>query len=191
MSKFDDTLKTFYAPNRQAWREWLKMNHRASAGIWLLYYKVRSQQPSIQYSEAVQEALCFGWIDSKVKSIDAERYQQVFTPRKPKSVWSKLNKSYVQDLIEQGLMTQAGLEMINRAKEDGSWTSLDQIEALIVPADLQQALATNALTNQNFQALSNSAKKNILFWIDSAKRAETRQKRIVQTVNAMALNQNP
>ncbi|AFY60933.1 YdeI family protein [Synechococcus sp. PCC 6312] len=191
MSKFDDTLKTFYAPNRQAWREWLEINHRASAGIWLLYYKVRSQQPSIQYSEAVQEALCFGWIDSKVKSIDAERYQQIFTPRKPKSVWSKLNKSYVQDLIKQGLMTQAGLEIINRAKEDGSWTSLDQVEALIVPTDLQQALAANELTNQNFQALSNSAQKNILAWIDSAKRAETRRKRIVQTVSAMALNQNP
>lgn len=191
MSKFDDTLKTIYAPNRQAWREWLEINHRSSTGIWLIYYKVKSPQPSVQYSEAVQEALCFGWIDSKVKSIDQERYQQIFTPRKPKSVWSKLNKQYIQDLIAQGLMTQAGLEVINRAQQDGSWAQLDQIEALIIPIDLQEALAANAIANENFQALNNSTKKNILSWVYGAKRAETRQKRITQIIKSIALNQNP
>jgi uncharacterized protein YdeI (YjbR/CyaY-like superfamily) len=116
---------------------------------------------------------------------------QIFTPRKPKSVWSKLNKQYIEEIIEQGLMTQAGLEKINAAKQDGSWTKLDQIEALMIPLDLKQALETNETANQNFQALSNTSKKNILFWIDSAKRAETRLKRIEKTVNSAVQNKNP
>ena len=104
MPKFEDKLNTFQAKNRQAWREWLEQNYTTSIGVWLIYYKVKSGQPSVRYSEAVKEALCFGWIDSKAKSIDEERYRQIFTPRKPKSVWSKLNKQYIQELIEQGLM---------------------------------------------------------------------------------------
>ncbi|MEA5517543.1 YdeI/OmpD-associated family protein [Limnoraphis robusta] len=191
MSKFDDQLETIYASDRQVWREWLEKNHCTSEGVWLVYYKVKSSKPSIRYSEAVKEALCFGWIDSKVKSIDSERYMQIFTPRKPKSVWSKLNKQYIEEIIEQGLMTQAGLEKINAAKQDGSWTKLDQIEALMIPLDLKQALETNETANQNFQALSNTSKKNILFWIDSAKRAETRLKRIEKTVNSAVQNKNP
>jgi uncharacterized protein YdeI (YjbR/CyaY-like superfamily) len=191
MPKFDQQLETVYAIDRQVWREWLAKNCRSSIGIWLIYYKVNSGQPSIRYSEAVQEALCFGWIDSKVKSLDADRYQQIFTPRKPKSVWSKLNKQYIEELIEQGLMTEAGLEKIEAAKQDGSWNSLDAIEALIVPIDLQQALAANEIANRNFEAFSNSIKKNILAWIESAKRPETRQKRIEQTINSFVQNRNP
>jgi uncharacterized protein YdeI (YjbR/CyaY-like superfamily) len=145
----------------------------------------------VQYSEAVKEALCFGWIDSKVKSLDAERYQQIFTPRKPKSVWSKLNKQYVAELIAQNLMTAAGLEKIAAAKQDGSWYSLDDIEALVIPEDLQQALARDEAAGKHFAALSKSVKKNILTWIRSAKRPETRQKRIEQTVRAAAQNNNP
>lgn len=191
MPKFEEQLETIYASDRQRWRTWLEEHHETYLGIWLIYYKVGSGKPSIKYSEAVKEALCFGWIDSKVKSLDEERYQQIFTPRKPQSVWSKLNKQYIEELITQGLMTAAGLDKINRAKQDGSWTTLDAIEALIIPADLQQALGTNAIANQNFQAFNNSTKKNILFWIDSAKRPETRLKRITQTLNSAAQNQNP
>lgn len=191
MPKFDDQLETIYASDRQSWRTWLEEHHETSLGIWLIYYKVGSGKPSIKYSEAVKEALCFGWIDSKVKSLDAERYQQIFTPRKPQSVWSKLNKQYIEELLAQGLMTAAGLEKINRAKQNGSWTTLDAIEALMIPPDLQQALATNAIANQNFQAFNNSTKKTILFWIDSAKRPETRLKRITQTLSSAAQNQNP
>ncbi|MDX2231992.1 MAG: YdeI/OmpD-associated family protein [Leptolyngbyaceae cyanobacterium bins.349] len=189
--KFDDQLATIYARDRQVWRQWLAQHHRTSSGIWLIYYKVKSGQPSIQYSEAVKEALCFGWIDSKVKSLDEERYQQIFTPRKPKSVWSKLNKQYIEELITQGLMTEAGLAKIAAAKQDGSWTALDAIEALIIPVDLQHALEANDVANGHFAAFSNSTKKNILSWIDSAKRPETRQKRIQQTIHAAAQNQNP
>lgn len=191
MTKFEDRLETIYARDRQTWREWLAQNHRTSSGIWLVYFKVSSGQPSVQYAEAVKEALCFGWIDSKVKSIDDERYRQIFTPRQPKSVWSKLNKQYIEELIEQGLMTQAGLEKIDAAKADGSWTRLDEIEALIVPDDLQKALDENAIAQQNFESFNNSTKKTILFWIDSAKRPETRANRIQKTIEAATQNRNP
>ncbi|NJR76567.1 MAG: hypothetical protein HC773_29420 [Scytonema sp. CRU_2_7] len=191
MPNFDNQLETFHATNRQAWREWLEKNHHNSIGVWLIYYKVKSGQPSIQYSEAVKEALCFGWIDSKVKSLGENRYMQIFTPRKTKSVWSKLNKQYIEELIEQELMNEAGFKKIEAAKQDGSWNTLDAIEALIIPDDLKQALAANETANKYFQAFSNSAKKNILFWIESAKRPETRLKRIEQTINSAAQNKNP
>lgn len=191
MLKFDDQLETIYASDRNAWREWLEKNHRTSRGIWLIYYKVKSAKQSVQYSEAVKEALCFGWIDSKVKSLDEDRYMQIFTPRKPKSVWSKLNKQYIGELIEQEMMSEAGFKKIDAAKQDGSWTKLDEIEALTIPMDLRQALETNEIANRNFEVFSNSAKKNILFWIDSAKRLETRLKRIEQTISSAAQNRNP
>lgn len=189
--KFDDQLKTFYATNRQAWREWLIEHHQSCPGIWLVYYKIKSGLPSIQYSEAVKEALCFGWIDSKVKSIDEERYKQIFTPRKAKSVWSKLNKQYLEELIEESLMGEMGLQKISLAKEDGSWTMLDEIEALMIPLDLKQALESNETANRNFQGFSNSSKKSLLFWVASAKREETRLKRIEQMINSAVQNRNP
>lgn len=191
MPKFEDTLKSVYASSRQEWRQWLTENHSTCIGIWLIYYKVKSGKPSVKYSEAVKEALCFGWIDSKVKSLDTERYMQIFTPRKPKSVWSKLNKQYIEELTELRLMTEAGLIKIEAAKLDGSWTSLDAIEAKIIPDDLQLALQVNEIAFQNFQAFSNTSKKNILLWVTSARRLETRLKRIEQTVNAAAQNKNP
>lgn len=186
-----DNLETFQAQNRKQWREWLEKNYDISRGIWLIYYKVKSSKPSIRYSEAVKEALCFGWIDSKVRSLNEESYMQIFTPRKPKSVWSKLNKQYIEELMEQNLMTEAGIEKIEVAKQDGSWTTLDASEALIVPADLQQALAANEIASKHFAKFSNTTKKNILFWIDSAKRLETRLKRIEQTINSAAQSKNP
>jgi len=195
MSKFDQQLQTKYASDRSQWRQWLLEDHQTSVGIWLIYYKVKytaiAGMLSISYPEAVKEALCFGSIDSKVSSLDQERYMQVFTPRKPKSVWSKLNKQYIQELTDQNLMTTAGLEKIEIAQQDGSWTSLDAIEELIIPVDLEQALATNISASQNFTSFSKSSKKNILFWISSTKRPETRSKRIEQTIIAAAQNQNP
>jgi len=191
MPKFDAQLETFYARSRQKWRQWLEKNHLTSVGIWLIYYKVKSGKPSVQYSDAVKEALCFGWIDSKVKSLDAERYQQIFTPRKPQSVWSKLNKQYIEEISAQGLIAEAGFKKIEAAKQDGYWYKLDAIEALIIPADLEQVLSTNATANGYFQAFNNSSKKNILFWIESAKRPETRLKRIEQTISFAEQNKNP
>lgn len=191
MPKFEDKLESFQAASRQEWRKWLEENHDKSIGIWLIYYKVKSGKPSVKYSEAVKEALCFGWIDSKVKSLDEESYKQIFTPRKLKSVWSKLNKQYIEELLEQGLMTEFGIAKIDAAKENGSWTSLDAIEALIIPTDLMQALELNEIAKTNFQAFSNTSKKNILLWVNSAKRVETRLRRIEQTIISAAKNQNP
>ena len=191
MSKPDEKLKTVYASDRNQWRVWLEKNHRTSLCTWLVYYKVKSGKPSVRYSEAVKEALCFGWIDSKVKSLDEERYMQVFTPRKPKSVWSKLNKQYIEELIAQGLMTEAGFEKIEKAKQNGSWSKLDAIEALIIPTDLNQALAANETANKYFELFSNSSKKNILSWVENAKRPETRLKRIEQPMISVTQNKNP
>ena len=191
MGKFDQSLKSFEAANRQIWRNWLEKNYNQSSGIWLIYYKVKSGKPSIRYQEAVQEALCFGWIDSKIKSLDEERYKQIFTPRKPKSVWSKLNKQYVKELIEQNLMTEAGLEKIKIAQENGSWTALDEVEALIVPDDLKRSLEQNIIANKNFENFSNSTKKSILFWISNAKRTQTRANRIQKTIDSAMNNKNP
>lgn len=188
MSSFDNSLKSFQASNSQAWRNWLIENHQQSNGIWLIYYKVKCKKPSIRYPEAVREALCFGWIDSKIKSLDEERYQQIFTPRKPKSVWSKLNKQYVRELTQQGLVTEAGFKAIEIAKENGSWTSLDAVEALIIPDDLQQAFLQNKTAAMNFEKLSNSRKKNILFSISNAKRPQTRVNRIQKTLDTLANN---
>lgn len=191
MQKFKHQLETIYAVDCKVWRDWLEKNHDTASGIYLIYYKVKSGKPSIRYSEAVKEALCFGWIDSKVKSLDEERYQQIFTPRKPKSVWSKLNKQYIEELIDQGLMTEAGLKKIEVAKQNGSWESLDAIEALTIPVDLQQALAANKMASRYFESFSNSSKKVILSWIGSAKRSETRSKRIEKTIASISQNKNP
>ena len=191
MLKFDDKLDMIYASDRTCWRQWLEQNHQDAIGVWLVYYKVKSGCPSVRYSEAVKEALCFGWIDSKVQSLDEARYRQIFTPRKPKSVWSKLNKQYIEELISQGQMTEAGLAKIVAAKQDLSWTSLDEIEALIIPEDLKQALALDETANRCFTAFNNSTKKNILLWIQSAKRPETRLNRIEKTVISSAQNKNP
>lgn len=191
MVKFDDQLETVYATDRQAWRQWLIENHQTSLGVWLVYYKIKSGLTSIQYNEAVKEALCYGWIDSKVKSLDENRYKQIFTPRKARSVWSKLNKQYIEELIQEGLMSEMGFQKIAMAKEDGSWTTLDEIEALIIPPDLKQALESSETANKNFQRFSNSAKKNLLFWVASAKRKETRLKRIEQIIDSAMQNRNP
>lgn len=199
MPRFEDQLEKIEAIDRATWRNWLQQNHETAIGIWLIYYKVKSDKPSVRYPEAVKEALCFGWIDSKAKSLDDDRYMQIFTPRKPKSVWSKLNKQYIEELIEQGLMTDVGIRKIEAAKLDGSWTSLDAIEALIMPPDLIEALGKNAVSfagakgnaQRNFEAFNNSTKKVILYWIESAKRSETRQNRIEKTVIAAVENRSP
>jgi uncharacterized protein YdeI (YjbR/CyaY-like superfamily) len=182
------SIGTFYAPDRQTWRAWLAEHHATEPGIWLIYYKKESGKPRVAYDEAVEEALCFGWVDSRPNEIDAERYMQLFTPRKPKSPWSKLNKARVEALIAQGLMTPAGLAKIEAARQDGSWTAYDAIEQLAVPADLAEALAANPEAEAHFEAFPPSSKKNILWWIESAKRPETRAKRIEETVRLAAQN---
>ena len=137
MSDPQNGMLTFYAKDRREWREWLATNHAILPGVWLIYYKKASGKSCVSYAESVEEALCFGWIDSRKNMLDAERSVQLFTPRKARSSWSKLNKERVEKLTEQGLMTAAGLEKIEAAKQNGLWTQYDTIEALEVPPDLE------------------------------------------------------
>jgi uncharacterized protein YdeI (YjbR/CyaY-like superfamily) len=181
-------IATYYAKDRHEWRAWLEQNHASAPGIWLIYYKKESGKPRVAYDEAVEEALCFGWIDSRPNAIDDESYMQLFSPRKAKSPWSKLNKQRVEKLIAQGLMTPAGLAKIEAAQQDGAWNSWDSVEELTIPDDLRQALAADKTAEKHFMAFPPSSKKNILWWIESAKRPETRQKRIEETVRLAAQN---
>ena len=139
----------------------------------------------------MKEALSFGWIDSKSKVLDEERYMQVFTPRKPGSAWSRSNKERVKKLVKNGLMKPVGLVKIDAAKKDGSWTILDDIEYLVIPDDLKNILDKNKAANENFEAFSDSAKKQVLYWIDNAKRKDTRLLRIKKTVEFAAKNKKP
>lgn len=181
-------LEEFYAPSRSAWRKWLATHHAKKKNIWLVIYKKDSGVPSLTYDEAVEEALCFGWIDSKPNKRDEKSFRLFFAERKPKSVWSKLNKTRIQKLLAEGLMQPAGLAKIEAAKKDGSWTVLDAIEELIMPADLVNALRQNNRAQQFFEAFPPGVKKGILQWIISAKREETRAQRIAKTVTLAAQN---
>lgn len=153
--------------------------------MWLIFYRATSGKRRLTWEEAVREALCFGWIDSKIKPIDDERYKQIFTPRKPKSVWSKVNKQHVDELIAADLMTEAGQRAIDVAKANGSWEFLEPIDALIVPADLESGLRGSDRAREAYEALSDSAKKNVLYPLYSAKREETRAKRVADALAAL------
>jgi uncharacterized protein YdeI (YjbR/CyaY-like superfamily) len=174
--------------SRAEWRQWLAENHTRTEGVWLISYKKATGKPAVTYDEAVEEALCFGWIDSKGNKLDDERTMLWFAPRKPRTGWSKPNKERIERLLEAGLMTPAGLAKIERAKADGSWSALDAVEALAVPPDLAAALAANPAAEQNFMAFPRSAKRGILEWIQNAKRPETRANRIEETVRLAAEN---
>ncbi|MEL6133575.1 MAG: YdeI/OmpD-associated family protein [Bacteroidota bacterium] len=185
---YKETTELFYPPDRQAWREWLKENHTTYDRIWLIYYKKESGMPSISYDEAVEEALCFGWIDSVPNKIDDQKYKQLFSVRKKKSPWSRLNKTRVEKLSLEGLMAPAGQAMIDRAKADGSWTVYDAVEDLIIPPDLAAALASTPFAEENFLSFAPTYRKGILWWVISAKRPETRAKRVETTARMAAKN---
>nr|MBP6316179.1 YdeI/OmpD-associated family protein [Chitinophagaceae bacterium] len=159
--------------------------------VWLVYYNKKSGIESISWSEAVDQALCFGWIDSKRISIDNNTSHQFFSKRKPKSTWSKINKNKVQALIEKGLMTNAGLACIETAKQNGSWTILDEVEELIIPEDLEIEFRKKPVANEFFTNASKSVKKIILYWLLSAKTIETREKRIRQIIESAEQNLKP
>jgi uncharacterized protein YdeI (YjbR/CyaY-like superfamily) len=178
----DNNIETFYPKNQQEWREWLHCNHDVKTSVWLLYYKKKSKISTIDYSGAVDEALCFGWVDSKTKKLDDVKYIQFFCRRKPNSVWSKVNKEKVARLMNEGLMTKSGLDVIERAKINGSWTILDDVEALIIPLDLEDAFKNSPDAKNFFLNLSRSDKRNILQWLVLAKRKETRENRIQEIV---------
>ncbi len=181
--KAPDGLDMFYARDRAAWHDWLEAGHASKRGVWLVYYKQGSGRTRVSYDDAVDEAIAFGWVDSRPNKLDDERYMQLFSPRKPGSPWSRINKDRVERLVGQGRMTPAGLAAVKTAKENGAWNAYDGIEDLAMPEDLGAALEENPTAAANFDAFPPSSKKNIFWWVSSAKNAETRCKRIEKTVS--------
>ena len=181
-----------YCPaNQKEWRTWLELNHHTKDAVWLIFYKKHSTHHNLRWSEAVDEALCFGWIDSTAKSIDSETYKQYFSRRKAKSNWSRVNKDKINLLIDQQKMMPAGYKSIEVAKENGSWTILDQVEQLVIPEDLQKELLIIAGAAEYFNGLSRSDKRILLHWIVSAKRKETRSKRILEVAESAGKHSKP
>lgn len=175
---------TVHLKTTAEWRRWLGANHDRAPGVWLVSYKRATEQPFIEYEDAVLEALCVGWVDGQLRPIDGERSSLLFTPRRPGSGWARSNKERVAKLITAGRMKPAGLAKITAAKRDGSWTLLDSVEALEVPADLRKALAA-ARATKAFGALSPSARKQHLYRLVTAKKPETRAKRIDAVVDSL------
>jgi uncharacterized protein YdeI (YjbR/CyaY-like superfamily) len=178
-----DTYVRVHPRTRPAWRRWLSAHHASSPGIWLVLDKI---DPRLAYPEARDEALCFGWVDSRPGKLDAASYKLLVTPRRRGSVWSKINKDRVEALIAGGLMMPSGLAKIAAAQRDGSWTTLDAIENLEMPAELVAALALDATAKANFDGFPRGVRKNILGWISAARRTETRAARVTETVRLAA-----
>jgi uncharacterized protein YdeI (YjbR/CyaY-like superfamily) len=182
----ESKVNSFYAKDRKAWRSWLSKNAESNSSIWLIIYHKKSTTKSLTYDEAVEEALCFGWIDSKPNKRDTESYYLFFAQRKPKSNWSKANRERAEKMIELNQMTKKGFEMIDLAKQTGTWLALEAVQASILPDDLQKALSKNKTANQYFEKFPPSSKRIILEWILNAKKEETRVKRIKETVDLAA-----
>jgi uncharacterized protein YdeI (YjbR/CyaY-like superfamily) len=185
MYKGKDTLDP---ANRKGWRKWLEKNHKDKESVFLIIHHKDSAKKGVSYPEAVEEALCFGWIDAVKNKRDDKSVYQYFAKRKPKSKWSALNKKRVAALTSRGLMTENGQKMIDLAKRTGTWKALEEIDAISIPGDLQIAFNKNKKALKYFEAFSPSSKKIILHWIMEAKRSETRQKRIKETVVLAAKN---
>jgi uncharacterized protein YdeI (YjbR/CyaY-like superfamily) len=187
--KFQGTLLSF--TTREDWRAWLEANRATADEAWLIHYKKHTGRPGLSYEEAVEEALCFGWIDGVLKPIDKETFGLRYSPRKKGSVWSQINKRRVARLIKQGKMTEAGLTKIEEAKANGEWRKATQREDTTnIPADLKKALKANPQTWYNFENLAPTHKKQFIYWITSAKTDKTRQRRIQETSRLVAENKN-
>lgn len=182
-------LPELYFTTATEWRAWLDQHYDNAKGVYLIFCKVDSGIPSMRWEEAVRVALCYGWIDSTVKKIDEHRRRQYFCPRKPKSVWSKVNKQHIQELTSLGLMHPSGLQAIEIAQANGSWVALDDVENGVIPKDLQLAFDQNPIAFTNFQNFAPGYRKSYLYWLHQAKRTPTRKKRILEIINYCEANQ--
>jgi uncharacterized protein YdeI (YjbR/CyaY-like superfamily) len=171
------------------WRAWLAENHTRGTGVWLVTWRAGSTGPKISYEESVEQALCFGWVDSKGRALDAERTMLWFAPRKARSGWSRSNKQRVERLLAAGLMAPAGLALVETAKADGSWSLLDTVEDLVVPDDLAAAFDAAPPAREHWEAFPRSVKRSILEWIVQARRLETRARRVAETAEKAARNE--
>ena len=181
-------LPELYFKTDIEWRSWLAINHQEAQGIYLIFYKVDHHKASMRWEEAVKVALCFGWIDSTVKSLGDGKRRQYFCKRKPKSVWSALNKRYIIELIMENLIHESGHSAIEIAKKNGAWTALDNVEKGIIPKDLQTAFNKQQTAYTNYKNFAPSYKKSYLYWLNQAKREETRLKRISKIIELCSKN---
>ena len=185
--KFDYPI--YHAETRAQWRSWLLHNHNTAPGVWLCSWRSATGRPTCPYPEVVEEAICFGWIDSTVNRLDDDRNLQMLTPRKPKSTWTRLNRQRVADMEAAGLMTDAGRKAVEVAKGNGWWTILEPVEDLIEPEPLARALDANAAARSAWDEFPPSARKMMLWWVISAARDETRAKRIATIVAKAAIGE--
>jgi uncharacterized protein YdeI (YjbR/CyaY-like superfamily) len=181
-------IPELYFKEDTEWRKWLEANHDKFDGVYLVFYKVNHDKDSMRWEEAVRVALCFGWIDSTVKSLGDGKRQQYFCPRKPKSAWSKVNKTYIDALVSENLMHESGLLKVSQAKEDGSWNHLDAVEEGIIPDDLQEAFNRVPKAEKHFKAFSRTYRKSYLYWLNQAKRPATREARIREIIRLCGNN---
>jgi uncharacterized protein YdeI (YjbR/CyaY-like superfamily) len=188
VSALDDAPEV-HADDRATWRAWLEANHATASGAWLVTWRPRTGHAYLDYEAAIEEALCFGWVDSTGGHFDDDRGKLYFAPRKPRSVWAATNKARVERLIADGRMAPAGLAAIERAKVNGSWETLDSVERLEVPDDLAEALDSRPSAAANFAAFPPSARKMLLGWVAIARRPETRASRIMEIAEAAARNE--
>jgi len=187
MSALDDA-QLVHADDRATWRAWLEANHATSSGAWLVTWRRRSGRLGLDYEAAIEEALCFGWVDSTAGRVDDDRGKLYFAPRKPRSGWAATNKARIERLLAEGRMAPAGVAAIDRAKANGSWEVLDSAERLVVPADLAAALDARPPAAANFAGFPPSARKQMLAWVALAMRPETRADRIRRVVDAAERN---
>jgi uncharacterized protein YdeI (YjbR/CyaY-like superfamily) len=181
-----DDLPRFHPESREQWRAWLADHHDTGRGAWLVSWKQATGRPSLPYEAVIEEALCFGWVDSTARTLDSERSMMLMTPRKPTSTWARTNKERVDRLLAAGLMQPAGIAAVETARANGSWTVLDSVEALELPDDLAAALDAEPGARETYEGFSPSNRKMILWWVKSAKRPETRQRRIAETARLAA-----
>ena len=175
--------------NREQWRAWLEANHATVAELWLVFHKKHTGRGGLVYDEAVEEALCFGWIDGILKRIDDERHMIRFCPRRKNSIWSERNKERVGRMIKQGLMTEVGLAKVREAKENGQWDKAAERENVsVLPAELTEALAEDERARLNFEKLAPSYRRQFIYWVSTAKREETRRKRVTEAVRMIREN---
>lgn len=170
------------------WYDWLLQNHNKYKAVYLIFYKLENNAPTMRWEEAVKVALCFGWIDSTVKSLGHGKRKQYFSPRNPKSNWSALNKKYIKKLESNGLIQEAGWKMIDLAKRTGTWTAMDAVENGVIPENLQKAFEKNPKAFENFKNFAPSYRKGYLSWLNSAKREATQQKRISEIIRFSSAN---
>ena len=184
--------KPFCAETRTQWRAWLRKHHRKEAFVWLVFYKKHTEKKCVDYDAAVEEALCYGWIDGIKKRIDDDRYAFRFSPRSPKSLWSASNKKRVEKLTAAGKMTKAGTALVDAAKESGMWDRKPAAEQTFeMPSELTAALAKNKTAKKKFEAQSAACRKQYITWIASAKKPETRERRAAQAVQMLKEDAKP